>query len=160
MKSGNAATWTDTYTAKYIDAGRTSLGSWADFIKEFKASFEHSNSAANALAWLTTQRVIEKSPGKYSMSLAQYISQFQSNIATSKVTNESTLCYYFSSGIPPSLSGKIYLMEKVPTTITEWYSHTQRIDNQQRRAFLTSQQHKGHSFINPFTPTHSSSAKE
>jgi hypothetical protein len=74
MKSRNAATWADTYTAKYIDAGRTSLGSWADFVKEFKASFEHSNSAANALAWLTTQWMIEKSPGKYSMSLAQYIS--------------------------------------------------------------------------------------
>jgi hypothetical protein len=54
MKSGNAATWADHYTAKFIDAGKTSLGTWADFVKEFKASFEHSNSAANALAWLTT----------------------------------------------------------------------------------------------------------
>jgi hypothetical protein len=76
MKSGNAATWADTYTAKFIDARKTSLRTWADFVKEFKASFEHSNSTANALAWLTTQRMIEKSPGKYSMSLAQYIFQF------------------------------------------------------------------------------------
>jgi hypothetical protein len=104
--------------------------------------------------------MIEKSPGKYSMSLTQYISQFQSNIATSKVTDESTLCHYFSSGIPPSLSGKIYLMEKVPTTIAEWYSHTQRIDDQQCRAFLTSQQYKRRSFINSFTPTYSTSTKE
>jgi hypothetical protein len=51
-------------------------------------------------------------------------------------------------------------MEKVPTTIAEWYSHTQRIDDQQRQAFLTSQQHKGRSFINSFTPTHSISTRE
>jgi hypothetical protein len=72
----------------------------------------------------------EKSPRKYSVSLAQYISQFQNQVTISKVTEEATLCHYFSTGILPSLSEKIYLMEKVPDNINNWYKHFQQINDQ------------------------------
>jgi hypothetical protein len=70
MKKGTAATWADTFTAAKLTGGGTSFGKWTDFYDKFKEFFKHANSTANALAWLTTQRMTEKSSGKFSISLA------------------------------------------------------------------------------------------
>ena len=69
-----------------------------------------------AIAWLTTTSVTKNLP------LGDYISQFKNHVALSEITHEDTLINFFSRGIPAPLMKRIYGMDTVPTTISDWYT--------------------------------------
>ena len=71
MKKGSAATWALTFTRKALSVTPPTLGTWNDFITEFKTSFIHIDVKNEAIAWLTNTVVMNKLP------LGDYISQFK-----------------------------------------------------------------------------------
>ena len=44
--------------------------------------------------------------------------------------NQTTLIKYFMEGLKPKLLEKIYSLQRIPTTIENWYSHACQFDNQ------------------------------
>ena len=128
MKEGSAATWALTFTRKALSVTPPTLGTWNDFIIEFKTSFIHIDVKNEAIAWLTNTTVSNKLP------LGDYISQFKNHVALSEITHEDTLISFFSKGIPSSLMKRIYGMDTVPTRIDDWYMRAINFKTQWGRA--------------------------
>ena len=98
-----------------------SMGTFEDFVKEFRATFEHHNVVGNAISWLTHKRMTSKNNGTFEPPLTMYIAAFQNHVAQSKITDHNILIRFFSARIPSGLMKSIYFMEMVPTTIDDWY---------------------------------------
>ena len=134
MTKGPAFTWATTFRTKALSTGTITMGSFDDFVKTFDKSFEHHDTVGNAVAWLSTKRMQSKRDGIFKPSLTTYISEFQNNVALSKITDNNVLIGYFSSGIPTPLMQRIYAMETVPDQIDDWYKHAQKFQTQYERA--------------------------
>ena len=121
MTKAAAQTWATTFRQKAITGATTSMGTFEDFIKEFKTTFEHHNIVGNAIFWLAHKRMTSKNNGTFESPLTTYIAGFQNHVAQSRITDHNVLIGFFSAGIPSGLVKSIYSMETVPITIDDWY---------------------------------------
>jgi hypothetical protein len=154
MTKGSALTWAATFRQKSIIGTAIAMGTFSDFVKEFKSSFEHHDIVGNAIAWLSHKRMTSKSNGTFEPSLPTYISGFQNHVAQSKITDHNVLIGFFSAGIPSDLMRQIYSMETVPTTIDEWYKKALTFQTHYERAREVEQRRKNPSAVyRPFSST-------
>ena len=155
MTKGSALTWASTFHTSCISGTTISFGSFTDFVTAFETSFKQRDITGTAVAWLTTTRMTKKRDGTYSLSLTEYISTFQNNVALATITDHNVLIGYFSTGIPPSLMKCIMSMDTVPSKIEEWYSKAIHFQMQWERAEEIAQRNKQpmkgtyHSFSSP-----------
>ena len=121
MTKGAAQTWAATFRQRAIIGATISMGTFEDFIKEFKTTFEHHDVVGNAISWLAHKRMISKNNVTFEPALTMYIAGFQNHVAQSGITDHNVLVRFFSAGIPSGLMKSIYSMETAPTTIDDWY---------------------------------------
>ena len=121
MTKGAAQTWAATFRQKAITGATISMGTFDNFVKEFRTAFEHHDIVGNAISWLTHKRMISKNNGTFEPPLTTYIATFQNHVAQSRITDHNVLIRFFLAGIPSGLMKSIYSMETVPTTIDDWY---------------------------------------
>ena len=139
MTEGPALTWATTFRHNALVGTTIAMGTFAVFIANFKTAFEHHDVKSNAIAWLSTKRMIKK-PRKdgrrdeYSPPLTEYTSLFQNHVAMSSISDENVLIGYYSAGIPPALMRRIMSMDTIPTTIDSWYKKAIHFQTQWDRA--------------------------
>ena len=121
MTKGAAQTWAATFRQKAITGATISMGTFEDFVKEFKTAFKHHDVVGNTISWLAHKRMTSKNNGTFEPPLTMYIAGFQNYIAQSGITDHNFLIGFFLAGIPSRLMKSIYSMETVPTTINDWY---------------------------------------
>ena len=121
MMKGAAQTWAATFRQRAISGATISMGTFEDFVKEFKTAFEHHDAVGNAISLLAHKRMISRNNGTFEPPLTTYIAGFQNHVTQSGITDHNVLIGFFSAGIPSGLMKSIYSMETVPTTIDDWY---------------------------------------
>ena len=134
MTKGAAQIWAATFRQKAITGATISMGTFNDFMKEFRAAFKHHDIVGNAISWLTQKRMTSKNNGTFEPPLTMYIATFQNHIAQSRITDHNVLIRFFSAGIPSRLMKSIYSMETVPTTIDDWYKKALTFQTHYERA--------------------------
>lgn len=147
MKNGSAATWANTFRTKVLAASPPSFGTFEDFVKIFKKTFQHEDLVAKALHWMQSTRT------KLS-DINTYIAEFKNYAALSEVSDDVVLISFFARGIPDSLRQRIFSMDTPPTTIEEWYSKAVHFVVQWERADA----YKTGRVYSTFRPTASSTA--
>ena len=60
MTKGTAATWAATFHAAAISTGTMTAGIWADFQKAFETTFKWQDTVGDAIAWLTTTKMVKQ----------------------------------------------------------------------------------------------------
>jgi len=139
MTEGPALTWATTFRHNALIGTTIAMGTFSVFVANFKTAFEHHDVKSNAIAWLSTKRMVKK-PRKdgrrdeYSPPLTEYTSLFQNHVAMSSISDENVLIGYYSTGIPPALMRRIMSMDTIPTTIDSWYKKAIHFQTQWDRA--------------------------
>ncbi|KIO00898.1 hypothetical protein M404DRAFT_109614, partial [Pisolithus tinctorius Marx 270] len=114
-----------TFQKTSLEKNPPSFGTFADFVKDFKASFTSADTAGTAIAKLRTL--------KQKDSVEQYITDFRTAAADSTIMEDVALIEFFSQGLKPFIANRIHMMETTPTKITEWYTQVQRFDAKWRK---------------------------
>ncbi|KAI5116497.1 hypothetical protein M0805_009358 [Coniferiporia weirii] len=100
-------------------------GTWADFVKDFKATFittDDTNEAQQALIKL-----------KQTGTADDFNNQFQSLATRSGIMSPEALIALYQAGLTPALLKSIYNRDTIPMTINAWYQAASRSDNIYRR---------------------------
>ena len=67
MTKGSAQIWAAIFRQKAITRTTISMGTFKDFIEEFKKSFKHHDNIGNTISWLVHKWMISKSNGASTM---------------------------------------------------------------------------------------------
>ena len=116
MKKGSAAIWAEVCRQQGL--ATLSFGTFAQFQTDFENTFVDTNTAREAMNWLSTTRV---NSGE---QLQEYTNTFKLNVVRAKydeLKDAATLISYFSVGIPTWIMHRIQAMDTVPTTLALWY---------------------------------------
>ena len=116
MKKGSAAIWAEVCHQQGL--ATLSFGTFTQFQTDFKTTFVDTNTAREAMNWLSTTQV---NSGE---QLQEYINMFKLNVVRAKydeLKDTATLVSYFSAGIPTWIMHCIQTMDTVPTTLALWY---------------------------------------
>ena len=95
-----------------------SFGTFTQFQQDFKTTFVDTNTAQEAMNWLSTTRI---NAGE---QLQEYINTFKLNVVCTKydeTKDAATLISYFSAGLPTWIMHRIQAMDTIPTTLALWY---------------------------------------
>ena len=124
LNDGEAGAWKEQFIQEAFNKAVTSgnaemnLGTFIDFLKRLKESFEPHNNAADALAQL---RALQYKLGD---NIDENITKFRMCLARTKLdkSDGSQATIEFSKEtLPPQLLQKIYGGETIPETLTGWY---------------------------------------
>jgi len=161
MTKGSAATWASTFRQKCFTAAGvlTSLGTFDDFVKAFKAAFEHHDIVGQAIRWLSTTRMTKDKSGVWQPPLLDFISTFKNKVAQAQIVDENVLIGYFSAGIPPFLMRRIFTMDTAPTTVAVWYDKATHFLTQWERSDEVASRNKNPAKITYRSYTTPSSSK-
>ena len=116
MKKGSASIWAEVRCQQGL--ATLSFGTFAQFQQDFENTFVDTNTAQEAMNWLSTTRV---NSGE---QLQEYINTFKLNVVCAKcdeVKDAATLISYFSAGVPTWIMHRIQAMDTVLTTLALWY---------------------------------------
>ena len=161
MTKGAAQTWAATFRQRAITGATISMGTFEDFIKEFKTAFEHHDIVGNAISWLAHKRMISKNNRTFEPPLTTYIAGFQNHVAQSGIMDHNVLIGFFSARIPSGLMKSIYSMETVPTTIDDWYKKALTFQTHYEQAKKVEQQRRNPAgTYQPFATTPTVSARD
>ena len=148
MTEGTAKSWAAVRTQNALDA--SSFGTFPDFIKDFQITFQSTNSAAKATAWLTNTRIHNDD------YLPKYMGEFKLKVVEAELdstTHAATIIHYLCAGIPVWLSDQIYGMEVIPTTPKGWYEKIDQFLSQRHFAASVAKQHSSRTPVAFHTPT-------
>jgi len=139
MNEGTAKTWKEAFLDGVFNNINQDYGKFNDFLLNIKGAFSTADSEGEARSQL---RQLKQGKG----TADEYISQFRILAGRSKISDDKALIEYFMEGIHTSILSKIFALDKIPTTIREWYDKTSQFDAQYQRFQEISSWNKG------FTP--------
>ena len=142
MTEGTAKSWAAIRTQTALDA--SSFRTFPDFIKDFQTTFQSTNSAAEATAWLTNTRVHNDD------YLPKYMGEFKLKVIEAELNSTAhaaTIIHYLRAGIPVWLSDRIYGMEVIPTTPKGWYDKIDQFLSQRHFAASVAKQHSSRTLV-------------
>ena len=87
MTKGVAQTWAATFRQKAITRATISVGTFEDFIQEFKTAFEHHDIIGNAISWLAHKRMTSKNNGTFEPPSPCTSPAFRTMSPQSKITD-------------------------------------------------------------------------
>ena len=138
MKKGSAAIWAEVRCQQGL--ATLSFGTFAQFQTDFETTFVDTNTAQEAMNWLSTTRI---NSGE---QLQEYINTFKLNVVCAKydeLKDANTLISYFSAGVPTWIMHRIQAMDTVPTTLTLWYEKAAHFCLQKEIAQKIALTHRG-----------------
>ena len=141
LNDGEAGAWKDQFIQEAFNETVTSgvaemtSGTFLDFVKRLKESFEPHNDAANALTQLRALKY------KLGENINEHIMKFRMSLAWTKLDksdgSQATI-KFFKETLPPQLLQRIYGGETIPETLTGWYKKAalqEKIRQDLQRAF-------------------------
>ena len=138
MKKGSAAIWAEVRCQQGL--ATLSFGTFTQFQTDFETTFIDTNTAREAMNWLSTIRI---DSGE---QLQEYINTFKLNIVHTKydeLKDATTLISYFSAGVPTWIMHRIQAMDTVPTTLALWYEKAAHFRLQKEIAQKIALTHRG-----------------
>ena len=124
LNDGEAGAWKEQYIQEAFNEAVTNgdakitFGTFPNFLKRLKESFEPHNNAADALTQL---RALQYKLGE---NIDEHITKFRICLAQTKLdkTDDSQVTIeFFKETLPPQLLQRIYGEETIPETLTGWY---------------------------------------
>jgi hypothetical protein len=97
------------------------------FIANLKKAFEASDAEGDARATLRQLKQRKDSVDD------DYVAQLRILAGKAKMTDDKALTEYFMEGINIRILQKIFVQDKLPTNITEWYEQASKHDSHYRR---------------------------
>ena len=141
LNEGEVGAWKEQFIQEAfnetVTSGATEMafGSFVDFVKRLKESFEPHNDAADALTQLRALKY------KLGESIDEHITKFRMCLARTKLDksdgSQATI-KFFKETLPPQLLQRIYGGETIPETLTRWYKKAalqEQIRRDLQRAF-------------------------
>lgn len=128
MTEGDAESWKEEFLEEKAKApGPLDLGTYKDFITEITKAFKPYDAEGDALEKIKAIRM-------GSNSAEDHVAQFKMLVTKAKLdTTSAMLIDAFRETLKIPLQRQILSMEKPPTTLTEWYEATIKLDNRYRR---------------------------
>src|SRR5271168_2148940 len=126
MTEGTARAWKEAFVRDIINSPINDFGSLKQFTDNLRRAFEASDSEGDARAKLRQLK-----QGKDSVD--DYVAQFRILAGKARMTDNAALMEYFMEGVNTGILQKVFAQDKLPTTITEWYEQTSRLDSHYRR---------------------------
>lgn len=136
LTEGTAKAWKEAFLGEILSQRPANFGTYEEFITRLQTAFSASDVEGEARAQLRQLK-----QGKSTAD--EYISEFWILAGRSKITDDKALIEYFMEGIHTSILAKIFALDKIPTTISEWYEKASRFDAQYRRFQEISGRKKG-----------------
>ena len=136
MKGGTAGPWKEAWVSENISGTTPVYGTFTNFYTKVRTDFSPADKEGDALVKMRTERMT-------GTTADEFVERFKQWARESKITEDRPLIDYFMETLPTPLRDKILNLDKVPTTITEWYDHTKRLDNQWRRAKAIAERMRG-----------------
>ncbi|THG98032.1 hypothetical protein EW145_g7498, partial [Phellinidium pouzarii] len=135
----------------------TGFGTWVDFLNDFRNTFITTDDSADARRQLLNI--------KQTGTADDYNTQFRSLVTRSNISDKNALSEMYQQGLTRGLIQCIYVRDKLPDTMEEWYQAASRADNLYRRlqalnatsTTTTSSTPRSTCFKNLFSTTTSSS---
>ena len=137
LNDGEARAWKEQFIQEAFNKAVTSgtaemtFGTFLDFLKRLKESFEPHNDAADALTQLRALQY------KLRENIDEHITKFKMCLARTKLDksdgSQATI-EFFKETLPLQLLQRIYGGETIPETLTGWYKKA-ALPEQIRRAF-------------------------
>ena len=124
LNEGEAGAWKEQFIQEMFNetvtsgAAEMTFGTFVDFVKRLKESFEPHNDAADALTQLRALKY------KLGENIDEHITKFRMCLARTKLDksdgSQATI-EFFKETLPPQLLLRIYGGETIPETLTGWY---------------------------------------
>ena len=124
LNKGEAGAWKEQFIQEMFNetvtsgAAEMTFGTFIDFVKRLKESFEPHNDAADALTQLRALKY------KLGENIDEHITKFRMCLARTKLNksdgSQATI-EFFKETLPPQLLQRIYGGETIPETLTGWY---------------------------------------
>ena len=146
MKKGSAAIWAEVRRQQGL--ATLSFGTFAQFQADFEGTFVDTNTAREAMNWLSTTCINSRE------QLQEYINTFKLNVVHTKynkLKDTATLISYFSAGVPTWVMHHIQAMDTVPTTLTLWYEKAAHFCLQKEITQKIALMHRGNAPQSPHT---------
>ena len=126
LNDGEAGAWKEQFIQEAFDeamangegGAKMTFGSFPNFLKKLKESFQPHNDAADALTQLRALQY------KLRDNIDEHITKFRMCLAQTKLdkSDESQATIeFFKETLPPQLLQRIYRGETIPGTLTGWY---------------------------------------
>ena len=141
LNEGEVGAWKEQFIQEIFDktvkngATEMNFGTFTDFVKRLKESFEPHNDAADALTQLRALKY------KIGENIDKHITKFRMCLARTKLDksdgSQATI-EFFKETLPPQLLQRIYGGETIPETLTDWYKKAalqEQIRRELQRAF-------------------------
>ena len=141
LNEGEAGAWKEQFIQEIFDetvksgAMEMTFGTFIDFVKKLKESFEPHNDAADALTQLRALKY------KLRENIDEHIMKFRMCLARTKFDKSDgaqATIKFFKETLPPQLLQRIYNGETIPETLTDWYKKAalqEQIRRELQRAF-------------------------
>jgi len=114
LNEGMAKTWKEAFLDSVFSDENQNYGKFTDFLLNIKGAFSTADYEGEAQAQLQQLKQGKGTTNKY-------ISQFRILAGRSRISDDKALIEYFMEGIHTSILSKIFALDKIPTSIQEWY---------------------------------------
>jgi Retrotransposon gag protein len=126
IKGGTASGWSESFVNTAMTSNPADYGTWDVFKDLVKKAFSPVDAEGKAH---TDIKHLKQGSGP----VDDYITQFRILASRCRITDDKSLIKYFMDGLNVKLLKKVYMMEKMPTTITAWYEAAAKFDGQYQR---------------------------
>ena len=127
MTSGDTKSWKDQYLEESNKGEYLDLGTWLEFTKALRKSFEPYNAPGDAM-----EKIINLKKG--GATVKDHITKYKTLLRKAKIPEDSPLAIdYFMRSLPTPLQRDLLRLPTPPKDIKEWYTWANRLDNNYRK---------------------------
>jgi Retrotransposon gag protein len=123
MKGGTASGWSKSFVSTAMTSTPANYGTWDAFKDLVKKAFSPVDAEGKAH---TDIKHLKQGSGP----VDDYIAQFRILTSRCGISDDKSLIEYSMDGLNIKLLEKVYMMEKMPMTITTWYEAAAKFDGQ------------------------------
>ena len=127
MTSGDAKSWKDQYLEESNKGEYPDLGTWLDFMKALRESFEPYDAPGDAI-----EKIINLKKGD--TTVKDHIAKYKTLLGKAKIPEDSPpVIDYFMRSLPTPLQRDLLRLPTPPKDLKEWYSWANRLDSNYRK---------------------------
>ena len=127
MTSGDAKSWKDQYLEESNKGEYVDLGTWSEFTKALRESFEPYNAPGDAM-----EKIINLK--KRDATVKDHIAKYKILLRKAKIPKDSPPAIdYFMRSLPIPLQRDLLRLSTPPKDLKEWYSWASKLDNNYKR---------------------------
>ena len=127
MTSGDAKSWKDQYLEESNKGEYLDLGTWLEFMKALRESFEPYDAPGDAM-----EKIINLKKGD--ATVEDHIAKYITLLRKAKIPEDSPPAIdYFMRSLPTPLQRDLLRLPTPPKDLKEWYSWANRLDSNYRK---------------------------